>query len=88
MAQAIGELVSLVQTVVVARLLSPAEVGLFAAGTVLTAFLAEFQEGGLRSALVNRQTDVEAAAQTVFWATLINGTLMALAHSSQRRSSA
>ena len=77
-AQAIGELVSLVQTVVVARLLSPAEVGLFAAGTVLTAFLAEFQEGGLRSALVNRQTDVEEAAQTVFWATLINGTLMAL----------
>lgn len=77
-AQAVGESVSLVQTVVVARLLGPAEVGLFAAGTVLTAFLAEFQEGGLRSALVNRQTDVEAAAATVFWATLINGMIMSV----------
>lgn len=77
-AQALGESVALVQTVVVARLLSPAEVGLFAAGTVLTAFLAEFQEGGLRAALVQRQKDVEAAAETVFWATLINGLLMSL----------
>ena len=77
-AQALGETVSLAQTVVVARLLSPAEVGLFAAGTVLTAFLAEFQEGGLRSALVHRQTDVDAAAATVFWATLLNGVVMSL----------
>ena len=77
-AQVVGESVSLVQTVVVARLLSPAEVGLFAAGTVLTAFLTEFQEGGLRSALVNRQKDVPAAAETVFWATFINGLVMSL----------
>ncbi|MFC4949920.1 oligosaccharide flippase family protein [Pseudonocardia sp. GCM10023141] len=77
-AQALGEIIALGQTVVVARLLSPAEVGIFAAGTVLTAFLAEFSEGGLRSALVNREDDVEEAAETVFWATLISGLVLSL----------
>lgn len=77
-AQAFGEAVSLGQTVVVARLLTPAEVGLFAAGTVLTAFLAEFTEGGLRSALVNRGHDVAEAAETVFWATLFGGLALCL----------
>ena len=72
-AQALGEAISLGQTVVVARLLTPADVGLFAAGTVLTAFLAEFTEGGLRSALVNRGHAVQEAAETVFWATLFSG---------------
>jgi PST family polysaccharide transporter len=77
-AQAITQGVSLLQTVVLARLLTPAEVGVFAAGTVLTALLVEFSEGGLRAALVNRQRDVEAAAQTVFWATLVSGVLISL----------
>lgn len=77
-AQAITQGVSLLQTVVLARLLSPLEVGIFAAGTVLTALLVEFSEGGLRAALVNRQRDVEAAAETVFWATLVSGVLISL----------
>jgi PST family polysaccharide transporter len=77
-AQAITQGVSLLQTVVLARLLTPAEVGLFAAGTVLTALLVEFSEGGLRAALVNRERDVEAAAETVFWGTLLSGALMSL----------
>ncbi|GAA5110938.1 lipopolysaccharide biosynthesis protein [Pseudonocardia adelaidensis] len=76
--QAITQGVSLLQTVVLARLLTPAEVGIFAAGTVLTALLVEFSEGGLRAALVNRQRDVEAAAETVFWATLVSGVLISL----------
>lgn len=77
-AQFLGEAITLAQTVVVARLLSPAEVGLFAAGTVLTSFLAEFSEGGLRAALINREHDVERAAQTVFWATLTAGVGMSI----------
>ncbi|WP_158228228.1 oligosaccharide flippase family protein [Pseudonocardia sp. MH-G8] len=77
-AQAVTQTVSLLQTVVLARLLTPAEVGLFAAGTVLTALLVEFSEGGLRAALVNRDRDVDAAAETVFWATLVSGVLMSL----------
>ena len=77
-AQAITQCISLLHTVVLARLLSPAEVGIFAAGTVLTAILVDFSEGGLRAALVNRQRDVEAAAETVFWATLVSGVLISL----------
>jgi PST family polysaccharide transporter len=81
-AQAAGELISLAQTVVIARLLGPAQVGVFAAGTVFTLFLAEFSEGGLRSALINRRDKVEEAAVTVFWATAASGlafSLLALA---------
>ncbi|TWF78977.1 PST family polysaccharide transporter [Pseudonocardia hierapolitana] len=77
-AQFITQGVSLLHTIVLARLLSPAEVGIFAAGTVLTALLVEFSEGGLRAALVNRQRDVEAAAETVFWATLVSGVLISV----------
>ena len=44
-----GELVTFGQTVALARLLSPAEVGVFVAGPVLTSFLGNFVEGGLRS---------------------------------------
>ena len=77
-AQAVGEAVSLVQTIVIARLLGPTEVGIFAAGTVVTAFLAEFTESGLRSALVNRAHDVDEAAETVFWGTLVTGAAMSL----------
>jgi PST family polysaccharide transporter len=78
LAQGAGEAIALLQTVVIARLLTPAEVGIFAAGTVVTTFLAEFTESGLRSALVNRGHDVEQAAETVFWGTLITGALMSL----------
>lgn len=77
-AQGLGEGITLVQTVVLARLLTPTEVGIFAAGTVITTFLQEFPEGGLRAALVNRRHDVERAAETVFWATLGAGLLMSL----------
>lgn len=77
-AQAITQGVSLLHTIVLARLLSPVEVGIFAAGTVLTALLVDLSQGGLRAALVNRQRDVEAAAETVFWATLVSGVLISL----------
>lgn len=78
-AQFVGEAVSLLQTVVLARLLTPTEVGLFAAGTVLTAFLMNFSEGGMRAAIVHRGDRIEDASETVFWGTLITGTLMSVA---------
>jgi len=74
-----GEVITLGQTIALARLLSPAEVGLFTAGTVLTAFLGNFVEGGLRSGLVHRRDGVAIAAETVFWATMIAGLLMGAA---------
>ncbi|MFD3809439.1 oligosaccharide flippase family protein [Rhodococcus sp. NPDC058639] len=71
-----GEMVSLAQTVALARLLSPAEIGVFVAGTVLTTLLGTFVEGGLRSGLIQREHDVADAAETVFRVTLIAGIAM------------
>ncbi|MGE3285921.1 MAG: oligosaccharide flippase family protein [Pseudonocardia sp.] len=65
-------------TLVLARLLSPEEVGVFAAGTVLSGFLTMFVDSGMKNALVQRRDDVEAAADTVFWATLVGGLLIGL----------
>lgn len=71
--------VALLQTLVIARLLTPAEIGGFAAGTVLTGLLTLFAEGGLRQALVQRADggDLARAANTVFAAALLAGVLAA-----------
>jgi O-antigen/teichoic acid export membrane protein len=78
-AQVVGEVVSLLQTIVLARLLGPTIVGIFAAGTVLTTFLGNFAEGGMRAGLVHRESKLEDAAETVFWGTIVTGLLMSLA---------
>jgi PST family polysaccharide transporter len=72
------QVTSLVTTLALARLLSPEEIGIYAAGTVLTGFLVMFAEGGLRGALIQRQTEIEDSADTVFWATAATGVLMSL----------
>lgn len=77
-AQVVGEVVSLLQTIILARLLGPTTVGIFAAGTVLTAFLANFAEGGMRAGLVHRARTLDDAAETVFWGTVVTGLLMSL----------
>ncbi|MFC4947510.1 oligosaccharide flippase family protein [Pseudonocardia sp. GCM10023141] len=84
MAGSVGQVLvqstTLLQTVVLARLLTPAEVGVFVAGTVLTAFMANFAEGGMRAALVHRgDRDLDDAIATVFRGTLITGTALSLA---------
>lgn len=70
--------ISLGSTLALARLLTPEEVGLYAAGTVLAGFIIVFTEGGLRNALVQRERDVEDAADTVFYATFATGILLSL----------
>jgi PST family polysaccharide transporter len=77
-AQFFTETVAVVQTVALARLLTPVEVGFFAAGSVFTSFLDNFVEGGLRSGLIHRRENVEDAAETVFWATLMMGAVLSL----------
>ena len=72
------ELISLVQVIALARLLTPAQVGLFVAGSVLTTFVGNLVEGGLRSGLVHRRHELDDAAATVFWATLGMGIVMSL----------
>lgn len=75
---AVVQTISLLSTLLLARLLTPEEVGVYAAGTVLSGFLVMFAEGGLRSALVQREHDIEDATATVFWATVATGTAMSL----------
>ena len=70
--------VTFVQTLLLARILSPAEVGLYYSGTVLTTLVLTVSEGGLRNALVQRPKDVEVAANTVFWASIGAGFLWAV----------
>lgn len=74
----VTQLVSLAQTLVLARLLSPAEVGWFAAGTVLSTFLLTFAEGGMANALVQHEGRLDDVAATVFWVTLLTGVASAL----------
>lgn len=73
-----GELITLAQVIALARLLTPAEVGIYAAGTVLTVLLGDMAEGGLRSAVIQRHGDIADAVTTMFWATLFNGVLLSL----------
>ncbi|MFF2549780.1 lipopolysaccharide biosynthesis protein [Nocardia sp. NPDC058058] len=71
------QLIALVQTLVLAHLLSPGEVGVFTAGTVLTGFVVVFSHSSLSHALIQRRDQVADAAETVFWATLISGAVLA-----------
>lgn len=75
----VGQVISLGQTVVLARLLTPTEVGIFAAGTVLTAFLSDMTESGLRASLVQREHRLADAAETVFRGTAVTGLLTSIA---------
>ena len=73
LAQLLGQSVSFVQTIALARLLTPTDVGIFTAGTVLTTLFTNLVEGGLRAGLVQRQHDLADADETVFWVTLMFG---------------
>jgi PST family polysaccharide transporter len=73
------QLISLGQTVVVARLLTPLEIGTFTLGTLFANFLTTVADGGMRAALIQREHDIEDAANTAFWVSLVTGTAMSLA---------
>jgi O-antigen/teichoic acid export membrane protein len=77
-AQIFGQLVSFGQTIALARLLTPSEVGVFTAGTVLTILFTNFVEGGLRAGLVRSHTNMADADETVFWVTLMVGFVASL----------
>lgn len=72
------QVVALAQVIFLARLLTPAEVGVYAAGTLVSVLLLTFAESGLSAALVQRKRDVDDAATTVFWATVGFGVLTSL----------
>lgn len=72
------QIVVIVQTVALGRLLGPAEVGIFTAGTVLMSFLLVFTQGTLAQALIQREDDIEDAANTVLVVTFVTGLLLGI----------
>ena len=72
------QLISLTQTIFVARILTPAEIGAYTLGTLFASFLTTLSDGGMRAALIQRERDVEDAANTAFWISLVTGTAMTL----------
>ena len=75
----ISQAATVVQTLVLGRLLGPVEVGVFVAGSVMIGFLGVVAEGSLSQALIHRKTDVEDAANTVLVVTFGTGLLGSLA---------
>ncbi|MDL5159005.1 oligosaccharide flippase family protein [Actinomycetospora termitidis] len=74
------QLLSLAQTLILARLLGPAAIGVYAAGTALTVFLFGVAEGGMRGAVIQRDEDgLETTAATAFWASMTGGLATGLA---------
>src|SRR5436305_1239871 len=74
----LSNVLSIASCLVLARLVTPKEFGILAAGSVLVYFSATFVESGLAAALVRRRERVDEAANTVFVATAAAGTLFAL----------
>ena len=63
--------------IVLARLLTPEDFGVMSAALMVIAFSQIFWEAGMGKALIQRQTDVEDAANVAFWVNLCLGLLIA-----------
>jgi O-antigen/teichoic acid export membrane protein len=72
----ISQVVTIVQTIALGRILGPAEIGVFTAGSVLVGFFAAFAQGALSQALIHRETDIEDAAHTALIVTFGAGLLL------------
>lgn len=72
------QVVIVAQTIVLGRLLGPVEVGIFTAGTVMIGFLVVFAHSTLSQALIQREHDIEDAANTVLVVTLATGLLLGI----------
>jgi O-antigen/teichoic acid export membrane protein len=74
----ITQVVIIVQTIVLGRVLGPKEVGIFAGGTVVAEFLVVFAQSPLAQALVQRERDIEGAANTVLVVSSVTGLLVGI----------
>lgn len=70
--------IQFVTYVILARLISPRDFGLYAAGGVVTGVGALYAESGMLAALINRRGQFEEYASTAFFSLLISGTLLTL----------
>ena len=69
-AQATKFALSLVSTMILARLLTPRDFGLVAMVTTVTSFLIVFKDGGLSIATVQREKITHAQVSNLFWINL------------------
>lgn len=63
--------------IILARLLTPEDFGVMTAALMAIAFSQIFWEAGMNKALIQRQTDIEAAANVAFWINISLGTFVA-----------
>ena len=75
----ISQITVVAQTLVLGRLLGPHEVGVFTAGSVLMGVMFMFAQGALYQALIQRERDIEDAANTVLIVGCVTGLLLAVA---------
>ncbi|HEY7728110.1 MAG TPA: oligosaccharide flippase family protein, partial [Candidatus Eisenbacteria bacterium] len=71
------QVITWVVTVIVARLLSPSDYGLFAMALAVIAFLELFQEFGLGVAIIQRPNLTREQLNTVFWTVTASSSLLA-----------
>jgi len=71
-----GKVLVLVTMAVLARLLGPEEFGIVGFATLVTAYLAVLKDLGLGAAVIQRRSNVEDAAQTVFVLNLVIGVVL------------
>ena len=74
----VGQAMNFAFYLVLARLATPTDFGLLAAGTVLVGAAELFAESGMLAALVQRRDRVEEAANTTLVATFASGVLLSL----------
>ena len=66
----------IVSSLVLVRLLSPADYGLAGMAIIVLAFVATFQDVGFGAGLIQRRTITEADRSTVFWTTVAIGSFL------------
>lgn len=76
---AISQVAIVAGAIVLGRLLGPHEVGVYAAGTVVAELLVVFAQSPLSQALVQREGEIEDAANTVLVVSFVTGLLIATA---------
>ncbi len=72
------QILQLAISIILARLLVPADFGLLATVTVLTGFASLLEGFGLSHALIQRETISEQHLSSVFWINVLNGAILAL----------
>jgi O-antigen/teichoic acid export membrane protein len=74
----LSKLIVLITMVILARILNPKDFGIAGFATLAVAYLSLIKDFGLGNALIQRRTDVEKAANTVFTLNLIIGLFLAI----------